>query len=209
MGVQVRLWQWRRAVGGGGGADVYISGATFSDGCNEDPPCLPPYYPHRHQCLYLPVEPLPISSARAACEEVAGDLVTNYLGYLPPDAGYTDDLYWLDYAEEDNQCLACTLGPYQIHISSVSCQLNLRFACERRSLYPRVIPPRPSPTPALEFLGSNTIELEPKIHFQKIKKCRYGICRGSRLKIKAFTHQRQSWRKQRRNLNHYNPFFLF
>jgi len=197
----------QRAGVGGGVANVFISGATFSDGCNEDPPCLPPYYPHRHQCLYLPDDPLPISSARALCDQVAGELVTNYLGYLPPR--YTDDLYWMDFVEEDNQCLACTLSPSHIQITSVSCNLSLRFACERRSLYTRVIPPRPTPVPSLEFTGSNSVDLEPIIHFQKIKKCQFGICRDSRLSIKSFIHQRQFRRKHRKNLKFYNPFFLF
>ena len=96
----------------------------------QDPPCLPPYYPHRHQCLYLPDDPLPISSARALCDQVAGELVTNYLGYLPPNNRYTDDLYWMDFVEEDNQCLACTLSPSHIQITSVSCNLSLRYILE-------------------------------------------------------------------------------
>ena len=36
-------------------------------------------------------------------------------------------------------------------------------------MYPRVIPPRPTPVPSLEFTGSNSVDLEPRIHFQKSK----------------------------------------
>jgi len=130
--------------------DGFVSGATFRDGCNEDPYCDTPYSQYRQQCLFFSDQYHPwspsladarrnLNRSRELCKEFGGFLPNDFSGY---SGGSTrgDRWHWVGYGVDDTQCWACRPGRWREGVRAFPCTDSLPFACERRRAYPLPLP---------------------------------------------------------------------
>ena len=134
--------------------DGFTSGATFRDGCNQDPACTLPYSYHSHQCMYLSDRYQPwdrtgqdgrrgLQDSRQLCRQYGGFLPYQYSGFQG-SSSLGNLWHWVNYGpEEGGQCWACRPGRWGEGVRAFSCQENLHFACERNREFPLPVPPRP------------------------------------------------------------------
>ena len=146
--------------------DGFVSGATFRDGCNEDPFCDRPYSFYGHQCLLfsnnywdasiadvrrninnsrglysiaLDLNWNPIISE--VCEELGGFLPHDYSGYAGV-GGFGDQWHWVGYGASDNSCWACRPSRWREGVRAFPCSTPLSFGCQRRRAFPLPLPRR-------------------------------------------------------------------
>merc|ERR1712117_286245 len=132
--------------------DGFVSGATFRDGCNEDPYCDSPYSFYGHQCLLFSHDFFDdvsiadvrrnINNSREICNEVGGFLPHDYSGYSAGVSRYGNDWHWVGYGANDNQCWACRPARWREGVRAFPCSTNLAFGCQRRRAYPLPLPRR-------------------------------------------------------------------
>jgi len=144
--------------------DGFISGATFRDGCNQDPYCESPYNYYGHQCLFLSDDFHPwsvslaearrnINNTKEICNELGGFLPHDYSGFSGVGG---DDWHWVGYGATDNQCWACRPSRWRDGVRAFPCNTNLSFGCERRRAF--ALPfPRRRPKIYRERLGVTNI----------------------------------------------------
>ena len=93
----------------------------------QDPPCVPPYTVHRHQCLYFPPNSDSIVAARLFCYQAGGVLPYNFQGYHGLGATIAEGaLFWLNYDPESERCFACRPGSLCRGVTPVPCETRLR-----------------------------------------------------------------------------------
>jgi len=150
--------------------DGFISGATFRDGCNEDPFCEYPYSYYRQQCLFFSSQHHPwgpsladarrnLNHSRELCKEFGGFLPHDFSGVSGKFSnGLGDAWHWVGYGADDTQCWACRPGRWFEGVKAFPCSENLPFACQRRRAYALPLPrsrpriyrrPRPRSRPIL------------------------------------------------------------
>ena len=133
--------------------DGFTSGATFRDGCNEDPQCDSPYRSYRHQCFFFSSEYHPWSPSLADARRNLNhtkELCKEFGGFLPYDfAGYSggsaigNAWHWVNYGPEEGQCWAGRPGRWTEGVRAFSCSDKLPFACQRRRAFPLPAQARP------------------------------------------------------------------
>jgi len=132
--------------------DGFISGATFRDGCNQDPYCESPYNYYGHQCTFLSNDFHPwsvslaearrnINNTKEICNELGGFLPHDYSGFSGV-GGAADDWHWVGWGADDNQCWACRPSRWREGVRAFPCTTNLSFGCERRRAFPLPLPSR-------------------------------------------------------------------
>ena len=134
--------------------DGFTSGATFRDGCNQDPACTLPYSYHSYQCMYFSSSHQPwdktgqdtrrgFQDSRQLCAEYGGFLPYQYTGFQG-SSSLGDLWHWVNYGPgQGGTCWACRPGRWGEGVKEFSCEENLHFACERKRAHPQPIPPRP------------------------------------------------------------------
>jgi len=130
--------------------DGFTSGATFRDGCEEDPRCDSPYRFHRHQCLLFSLEHHPwspsladarrnINHTRQLCQELDGFLPYDFAGFSgDPEIGST--WHWVNLPPEEDLCWAGRPNHWSEGVKSFPCSSSLHFACQKRRLFPLPVP---------------------------------------------------------------------
>jgi len=130
--------------------DGFVSGATFRDGCNEDPFCDKPYNFYGHQCLLFSNDYWDasiadvrrnINNSREVCDELGGFLPHDYSGYSGV-GGFGDQWHWVGYGANDNNCWACRPSRWREGVRAFPCNTPLPFGCQRRRAYPLPFPRR-------------------------------------------------------------------
>lgn len=130
--------------------DGFVSGATFRDGCNEDPYCDTPYHYYGHQCMFFSNDYWDasiadvrrnINNSREVCNELGGFLPYDYSGYSGR-GGYGDEWHWVGYGADDNRCWACRPSRWRDGVRAFPCDTNLSFGCQRRRAFPLPVPRR-------------------------------------------------------------------
>ena len=151
-------------------SDQFTSGATFRDGCEPDPPCSSPFTLHHHQCLHVPRQESVYSESIAVCESVGGHLTYSYEGWSGGGV-HQDDWFWVNTVDTGaGRCYACRPLSWSLGVKRVPCDQHLHFACERRSLFPPLVPPRPRDY-SVELVdhpavAANTIEIINNVPFK-------------------------------------------
>ena len=186
--------------------DGFTSGATFRDGCNQDPACTLPYSYYGHQCMYFSDQYQPwdrtlqdarrgLQDSRRLCSEYGGFLPYDYSGFQ--GSSRVGNLWhWVNYGpEEGGRCWACRPGRWGEGVREFSCKDNLNFACERNREFPIPIPPRPDtydPTPP-QLNTCKSCQVRGQRRYRPRRRLRY---RGLR-------------RLRRRRINPYFRSFLY
>jgi len=130
--------------------DGFISGATFRDGCNEDPYCDTPYSYHRQQCLFFSEQYHPwspsladarrnLNHSRELCKELGGFMPYDFSGYRGGSV-LGDRWHWVGYGADDTQCWACRPGRWGEGVRAFPCTDTLPFACQRNTAFPLPLP---------------------------------------------------------------------
>eukprot|EP00090_Calanus_glacialis_P014339 TRINITY_DN2312_c0_g1_i2.p1 TRINITY_DN2312_c0_g1~~TRINITY_DN2312_c0_g1_i2.p1 ORF type:complete len:330 (-),score=69.34 TRINITY_DN2312_c0_g1_i2:58-1047(-) len=130
--------------------DGFISGATFRDGCNEDPYCDTPYSYNRQQCLFFSEQHHPwspsladarrnLNNSRELCKEFGGFIPNDFSGYSG-GSSLGDRWHWVGYGADDSQCWACRPGRWGEGVRAFPCTDSHSFACERRRAYSLPLP---------------------------------------------------------------------
>jgi len=130
--------------------DGFVSGATFRDGCNEDPYCDRPYSFYGHQCLLFSSDYWDasladvrrnINNSREICDELGGFLPHDYSGFSGSSA-YGNDWHWVGHGADDSRCWACRPARWGEGVRAFPCSSRLPFGCQRRRAYPLPLPAR-------------------------------------------------------------------
>lgn len=130
--------------------DGFISGATFRDGCNEDPYCDSPYSYYRQQCLFFSEQYHPwspsladarrnLNHSRELCKELGGFIPHDFSGYSG-GAALGDRWHWVGYGADDTRCWACRPGRWGEGVRAFPCSDSLPFACQRNTAFPLPFP---------------------------------------------------------------------
>merc|ERR1711892_54822 len=135
--------------------DGFVSGATFRDGCNEDPYCETPYSYNRQQCLFFSEQHHPwspsladarrnLNHSRELCKEFGGFIPHDFSGYSG-GSSLGDRWHWVGYGADDSQCWACRPARWGEGVRAFPCTDSLSFACQRNRAFPLALPrARPS-----------------------------------------------------------------
>ena len=130
--------------------DGFISGATFRDGCNEDPHCETPYSYNRQQCLFFSEQHHPwspsladarrnLNHSRELCKEFGGFIPHDFSGYSGRSA-LGDRWHWVGHGADDSQCWACRPARWGEGVRAFPCTDSLSFACQRNRAFPLALP---------------------------------------------------------------------